>query len=163
MYCLGVYFQYTIWVDRFLFKLSPYFMHDKGKSLVIKDGVRLYKQSRSKYWWAAVRIDGEEVRKSTKTTDETDAMVVALEIAAEAKVKVAHGIALRNVPSFKEMANRVINQLETTEYGKDNDTAVTTAIRKYLVPYLGRKPINKVGRPDIHEFYQWRQPFWQYL
>jgi len=31
-------------------------MHDKGKSIRVEEGLRLYQQQRSPYWWAAIRI-----------------------------------------------------------------------------------------------------------
>ncbi|MEH6467054.1 MAG: hypothetical protein V7722_05445 [Porticoccus sp.] len=132
-------------------------VNSKGKSVVIRPGVRLYKQKRSPYWWASVRLDGEEVRKSTGTGDQTDATTFALELAVEVKVKTQHGLSLRAIPLFKDIASQVVTTLETTNYGKNNDKAVIRVINLYLAPYLGNKPIDKIDRVQIYNFYQWRQ------
>lgn len=131
--------------------------NSKGKSVVIRPGLRLYKQQRSPCWWVSVRFEGEEVRKSTGTANQVDATTFAHELAAEVKVKKQHGLSLRAIPLFKDIAGQVVATLETTQYGKQNDKAVIRAIDRYLVPYLGRKPIDKVDRTDIYDFYQWRQ------
>lgn len=131
--------------------------NSKGKSVVIRPGVRLYKQQRSPCWWVSVRYEGEEVRKSTGTEDQTDATTFAHELAAEVKVKKQHGLSLRTIPLFKDIASQVVTTLESTQYGKNNDKAVIRVINRYLVPYLGRKPIDRVDRTEIYNFYQWRQ------
>jgi integrase len=132
-------------------------VNSKGKSVVIRPGVRLYKQKRSPYWWMSVRFEGEEIRKSAETEDQADATTLALELAAEVKVKKQHGLSLRTIPLFKDIAGQIVASLESTKYGKANDKQVIRAINRYLVPYLGNKHIDKVDRVQIYNFYQWRQ------
>lgn len=132
-------------------------MNNKNKSIQISEGIRLYKQFRSKFWWVSIRIDGEEIRRSTKTESQAEASQIALEMGVEAKVKVKHGIPLKVIPSFSDLSQEVIQKLQSTSYGVENDKAVIAALKNYLIPFLGRKPINKVDRPAIFDFYQWRE------
>ncbi|MEH6357439.1 MAG: phage integrase SAM-like domain-containing protein [Pseudomonadales bacterium] len=132
-------------------------MNNKNKSIQVGEGIRLYRQSRSKFWWVSIRIDGEEVRQSTKTENQDDASRIALEMGMEANVKVKYGIPLKVMPSFSDLAEEVIQKLQSAHYGKQNDKAVIAALKNYLIPNLGRKPVNKIDRPAIYDFYQWRE------
>jgi integrase len=132
-------------------------MNTKGNSVVIKNGVRLFKQPKSPNWTAVIRIGNEELRKTTGKCDLNEATVVALSMEVEALVKVKLGYSIKNIPSFSDMARKVIDGINADSNSKANDQAVVAAIENYLIPYFGKKSVSKILRPEIYAFYLWRE------
>lgn len=83
------------------------FMHDKGKSIRVEKGLRLYQQQRSPFWWASIRITDPsdasrhsklEKRVSTKISISEDpsgakATFAAVRAAAKFAALVEQGLA----------------------------------------------------------------------
>ena len=73
-------------------------MNDKGKSILIGDGLRLYVQKNSPYWWLCIREEGQEKRLSTRVKIVDDprgdggARDKASHIAIEERLKRKYGV-----------------------------------------------------------------------
>ena len=138
-------------------------MNYRGKSVNVAENVRLYKQVRSPYWWVNIRIDGQQKRQSTKVrieddvTGEKGARDAAIEISTESKFKVEHGIDLSNKPTFHQVADNVINAINSKAVIKEQDKSHISVINNYLKPYFKRISIDRVDRHQIYKFYCWRE------
>ena len=138
-------------------------MNFKGKSVDVSENVRLYKQVRSPYWWVNVRVEGQQKRQSTKIRIEDDtagtksARDAAIQIATECKIKVEHGIEIVNKPTFTQVADSVIGELNRKLVVKDKHKSFISVINNYLKPYFKRISIDRVDRHQIYKFYRWRE------
>lgn len=138
-------------------------MNNKGKSVHISDTTRLYKQSKSPYWWANIRTDDQQIRKSTKVKVSDDpngqgkARDKAIELATEIKFKIENGIEIKDIPSLADLGNQVIENLKNRAKQKEIYTDYISVINNYLKPYFKRTAINRVDRHAIYKFYMWRE------
>ncbi len=94
----------------------------------IDEGVKLFQQKRSTFWWVDVRLDNKFKRESTKVhiKDELKgtkkARDVAIAKAAGIKLKIKHGIDLSGAPAFILVANEMIKRFrEPTRFKPVHD------------------------------------------
>lgn len=138
-------------------------MNNKGKSVVIGDGARLYQQQRSPFWWVAIRIEGVEKRWSTKVTvvsdpsGTADARDKARDLAAEFTFKLQHGIDVSGMPSFTAVAEQTIKRINALEPVKPVYEAYIRAFTLFLIPFFKKTPINKIDRHALFKFFAWRE------
>lgn len=138
-------------------------MNNKGKSVQILDNVRLYKQTRSPYWWVNVNINKKRHQSSTEVyivddvTGSGAARNKAIEIATEIKFKIEHGIDVSGKPSFSALCDDVVRGLDARTTQKDIYVDYKRVISNYLKPFFKRTVITNVGRPEVYKFYQWRE------
>lgn len=139
-------------------------MATKRKHFIhIDEGVKLFQQNKSPFWWVDVRLDKKFKRESTKVRIEDDpkgtkkARDVAIAKAAEIKLKIKHSIDLSGAPTFTHVANEMIKRFREPTRFKPVHEDYITAIEKYLKPFFQRKPINKIEQSDIYQFYLHRE------
>jgi hypothetical protein len=130
-------------------------MHDKGKSIRVEEGLRLYQQARSPYWWAAIRITDPsdllqhnklEKRASTKIRVSDDpsgaqATIKSIKLAAKYTALADQGLMTKGEATFEQVAKKTIERLESRKPQKGVYSAYIAAINNYLVLILKRLPI----------------------
>jgi integrase len=138
-------------------------VNNQGKSVQILDNVRLYKQTKSPYWWVSVSLNNKQHRFSTKVKLVDDvaggaaARNKAVEIATELKFKIEHGIDVSGKPSFSALCDDVVRGLDARPTQKGIYSDYKSVISNYLKPFFKRTVITDVGRPEIYKFYQERE------
>ncbi|MFK5948963.1 MAG: site-specific integrase [Methylococcales bacterium] len=135
-------------------------MNNQGKSVQISEGVRLYQQSRSPYWWLAVKAVDETNGKRVSTKIKIDdpdsvkkATKVANEIVAEIRFKEKHGVPVSDSPSFSKVADLAVLTIRALKPKKSIHEDYVLNIETKLKPHFGRIPINHVDRVKLAHFY----------
>ena len=113
----------------------------------------LYKRKDSNVWQMCFFVNGQKVRRSTKTTNKK----VAQRMYERAKVEALEGKFFKNERSkmpFDEMVNEFLekhSKVEKESYEND------ISIGKRLIKYFNQTPIGKITVYDIKSWRSWRK------
>jgi integrase len=116
-------------------------------------------------WQARLRLGTENklVRRSTRTTDLSDAKRTAEEIYDELRFKQQHDKPIRD-KTFKQLADDYVRKAErdTLEgrLSKGRLGLVEGTLRRYLIPYFGKRHINDITAADFNDYDDWRLDYW---
>lgn len=134
-------------------------MNDQGKSVHISEGVRLYKQQKSPFWWlsASGKRRSTEVRIDAEPDGGGKARDKAIEMAALIKFEITHGIESDKSPTFIAVADQTVEHLESLTPQKQVYDGYISIIERYLKPYFKRKSIVRVDRHELFKFFEWRK------
>ena len=125
---------------------------------------QLFQRAGSSNWSVRFSIRGEgQVRKSLGTSDEAEARRKADELWRNATYRSEHG--LRAVQrTFEQVAEEFIEQ-QVREVARGErrvglDRRIGSLVRRYFIPYFGKKPIDAIGDADIGRYQEWRKTYW---
>ena len=110
----------------------------------------------------SIRGEGQ-VRKSLGTADEAEARRKADELWRDATYRSEHG--LRAVQrTFEQVAEEFIEQ-QVREVARGErrvglDRRIGALVRRYFMPFFGKKPIDAIGDADIGRYQEWRKTYW---
>ena len=116
-------------------------------------------------WQARLRLGTENklVRRSTRTTDLSDAKRTAEEIYDELRFKQQHDKPIRD-KTFKQLADDYVRKAtRDTVEGRLSEGRlglVEGTLRRYLQPYFGKKLINDITTADFNDYDDWRLDYW---
>ena len=121
-----------------------------------RDGdVVLYKRDESTFWQARYKLaDLKWHRISTKCRNIQDASKVACDAHDEAKFFLKHNIP-QITKRFADVAKLAIEEMEAHLKAGTGKTVYSTyiaAIKLHLIPYFGKKHIDKIGMKDFADF-----------
>lgn len=125
----------------------------------ILDGrATLFKRPHSNLWQVRFKVEGKYRHFSTGTDSLKQAKEIAFELALEAWFKERNNIPtiIRN---FKYVANLVIQELQQqldNNKGKVTYKDYIWALRKYMIPYLGKYTFDQINPDLIKQFEEWR-------
>ena len=116
-------------------------------------------------WQARFRLGTERtlVRRSMKTTDLAEAKRTAEELYEELRYKQRNNHPLKD-QTFKQLADDYVRkaQRETLEgrLSKGRLVLVEGTLKRYLLPFFGKKPINSITTADFNDYDDWRLDYW---
>ena len=116
-------------------------------------------------WQARFRIGTERtlIRRSTKTADLAEAKRTAEELYDELTYKQRHNERLTD-KTFKQLANDYILKVEReTLEGRLSEGRlglIKGTLRRYLLPYFGKKLLNDLTAADFTDYDEWRLDYW---
>ncbi|AJP70713.1 tyrosine-type recombinase/integrase [Sphingomonas hengshuiensis] len=125
---------------------------------------KIFQRKGSSIWWVRFSIRGAgQIRNSLGTSDEADARRKADKIWRDATYRSENG--LRPVQrSFERVAEEFIKQLEReVERGERRagvDRRHASLIRRYFIPYFGKKAIEAITDHDVARYQEWRKSYW---
>lgn len=143
-------------------------MVDTPKKVIIADGsITLFLRDENKdpRWQASIKLPNQKqvVQRSTGERDLQRAKHVALAILGELNQRIAQNLPLRT-KTFGEVAGYYLNEAETLFLEGRKSVGrfdiVRGTLRRYLLPYFGRKDIVAIHRKDLMEYRAWRQAYW---
>lgn len=121
----------------------------------VGNGVSIYKQSKSKNWYARIHLPAEGIinfRQSTRTASEDEATEKAIELKLTCTLKVQEGIPLGNRKQFKEVAKQVEGFYKNRN--NSNDPYYISIIHNHLLPTFGHLPIDQIKTSDIRKWHE---------
>ncbi|BAE50927.1 tyrosine-type recombinase/integrase [Paramagnetospirillum magneticum] len=116
-------------------------------------------------WQARMRLgtDRTLVRRSMKTTDLAEAKRTAEELYEELRYKQRHDHPLKD-QTFKQLAEDYVRKAkrDTLEgrLSKGRLVLVEGTLRRYLLPFFGKRPINSLTTADFNDYDDWRLDYW---
>lgn len=125
------------------------------------DGAYLYRRSDSKkgLWQVYAYVDGAELKRSTGTAIDREAIAKAREMISEARERKAKGKALA-APPFSVVAKRYITDKLDSMADCDLKTKSIERIERYIIPYfdveIGRKFTSAITDYDVEGYEDWR-------
>ena len=126
----------------------------------ILDGkVSLYVKPRETIWQYGFILNKEHIRKTTKTEDFAEACSYATEayIDARALAKSGYSVVTRSFKSVAEVAIKSMEDSLAKGMGKVIFENYIAIIKKYLIPFFGRKNIDNIDYEALSAFGQWRR------
>jgi site-specific recombinase XerD len=114
----------------------------------------LYKRKNSRFWQAAVCIDGKNYRKSTKSESLARAKDVAEDWFLTLRGKKIAG-QLSNEKTFADAAKQFMYEYEVLTEGERNERWVQDHYRRlriYLIPFFGDMPLSKIHAGIVQEY-----------
>jgi integrase len=123
------------------------------------DEVVLYKRPEGNRWQARYKLhDGRWHRISTKTSNLDRAKTIAAEAYDRARFLQKEGLpeVTRRFDSVAKMAITEMQDALDAGRGKKTYKTYIQAINRYLIPFFGRRYIDKIGYEDFEQFDQWR-------
>ncbi len=117
------------------------------------------------FWQCRLRLGTERtlVRRSTKTTDLAEAKRTAEELYDELSYKKRHNKLLKD-RTFRQLADDYIRKAERdTLEGRLSEgrlELVAGTLRRYLLPYFGKRLINDITTADFNDYDDWRLDYW---
>jgi len=126
----------------------------------LRDGeVVLYKRGLGPCWQARYKLSsGVWQRFSTKTADLSLAKVKATEAYDRARFLRKEGYP-ETTRRFNSVAKQAIAKMQSdldAGRGKQAYNSYIQAINKYLIPYFGKKQIDRISYADLESFEEWR-------
>lgn len=125
----------------------------------ILDGrATLFKRAHSNLWQVRFKVEGRYRHFSTGTDSLKQAKEIAFELALEAWFKERNNIPII-IRNFKYVANLVIQELQQqldNNKGKVTYKDYIWALRKYMIPYLGKYTFDQFNPELIKQFEEWR-------
>jgi len=130
----------------------------------IQDGLYIYQQDNSKYWYARFVIDAEWYSKATKKTDKQEAIHRALELLSEYRFMVKHDIPILHIKRatkylFPNVADLAIQRMESElskGMGKVSYEGYIQSLNKYHKVFFDKTSISDIDRKLLQEFDSWR-------
>ena len=116
-------------------------------------------------WQARLRLGAENklVRRSTRTTDLSDAKRRAEEIYDELRYRQQNDKPIKD-KTFKQLADDYVRKARRdTVEGRLSEGRlglVEGTLRRYLNPYFGKKLINDITSADFNDYDDWRLDYW---
>jgi len=116
-------------------------------------------------WYARFKILGERryVVRSSKTTDFAAAKVWATKEFDRLCFKQEHGLPIFT-RSLRDAYEKARSELELdVEVGKAHKQTLAnfnSAMSRYVLPFMGNEPIDKIGINTISDFWDWRRRYW---
>ena len=126
---------------------------DKNTHEVIQRTLFVYKRARSAVWQCRYQINQKWFAETTREYSLEDAKRVAHMILMDAAIKLRYNVAPIS-HLFKDVAKLTIKRMEDELRVKEGHVIYKDyifVIKRYLVPVLGRKPINQLSFKDIEE------------
>ena len=126
----------------------------------LRDGeVVLYKRTNVPRWQARYKLsDGKWHRISTKTANLDRAKGIATDAYDRARFLLKEGLpeVTRRFDSVAQLA--IIEMQKALDAGRGKKTYVTyiQSINRYLIPFFGRRYIDKISYEDFEQFDKWR-------
>jgi integrase len=133
---------------------------DEKHSVHLRDDeVVLYKRPGGNRWQARYKLsDGKWHRISTKTANLDRAKSMATEAYDRSRFLQKEGMP-EVTRRFDSVAKLAINDMqEALDKGRGKKTYVTyiQVINRYLIPFFGKRYIDKIGYEDFEQFDEWR-------
>ncbi|MEO3877969.1 tyrosine-type recombinase/integrase [Rheinheimera fenheensis] len=125
----------------------------------ISEGVHIFKQSNSKYWYARFRAGKKWYSLATKQTEKFKAVDIAFRMAVEYQTRHETGTLISS-KQFKDVAEKAIQTMESELYresGKVIYKDYILVLRRYHIPFFDRTPITNIDAEQLKEFDQWRK------
>lgn len=116
-------------------------------------------------WQCRLRVGSGNklIRRSTKTTDLAEARVVADELYEELRFKQRHGPTSQQA-TFQQVANTYLQKVEREvrerRLSKGRLVLVAGTLRRYLLPFFAKRPINEISQTDFTDYDDWRLSYW---
>ena len=132
--------------------------HAPADRKLLDGQILLYKREDSQKWQTVFKIDGNELRVSTKKVDKAEATLVALDLYLEARFKHKHGMPLKT-RTFGDIAKLAIAEMTRAlaeKRGKSVYKDYIIALNRYLIPFLGGYQINRIDHAAISSYEDWR-------
>lgn len=118
----------------------------------------LFQIEASNYWWVRYYKDGKVIKRSTKTSDKTEAIAFAKDFFAQIHTTSATAVSVDKLsnPTFKQVADAMINSLEAeVALGKiTQDTAknLKWRLHKSLIPFFNSTKISTVNYKIVESY-----------
>ena len=130
----------------------------------IKDGLYIYKQDNSEYWYSRFVLDGIWYAKATKEKDEHQAAHKASELLAEYRIKLDNDIPIARTkraktylfPKIAELAIRRMKQQLELGTGKAIYTGYIQILNKYHNEFFASESIRNIDNNALRQFDEWR-------
>ena len=134
------------------------FRHD------IQDGLYIYQQDNSAYWYSRFVIDGNWYSKRTKEKEKHDAIRRAIQLLAEYRLKIEHDIPIKRSKRakkylFPEIADLTISNMQAALSNGNGKVIFSDYIRslnKYHKDFFNDVSILSIDRKKLRDFDAWR-------
>jgi integrase len=130
----------------------------------VDDGVYVYKQSNSNYWYARFKIDNKWLSKATKKKNLKEAKIEAIKLQTQFKIMSDNNIPVHTSRklkkhSFNSIAKLAINRMEDTktEVNEKNFKKHIDTLRQLHIPFFGKYSIREIDEALLGEFDKWRE------
>ena len=130
----------------------------------IQDGLYIYQQDNSDYWYARFVVDGTWYAKATRKKDQKDAVHAAIELKARYRLQLDNDIPIQRTQRaskylFPRVAELAIERMESETAegsGKTVYEGYAQALNKYHKEFFAKTPVMNIGREQLREFDSWR-------
>ena len=138
------------------------------RHVTIADGaIKLYLRDESKdpRWQAHIKLNGDDkgIQRSTGERDLERAKHAALAILGELNHRISQNIPLRS-KTFSEVAAIYLQEAERLyiegRKSQGRYDIIRGTLRRYLLPYFGKRDITAIHRKDLMDYRVWRQNYW---
>lgn len=125
---------------------------------ILEGRVSLYKTKVSPFYQCSFKMGGKHIRTSTKTADLTEAKDIATELYVTARIKDKEGIPVvtRSFKSVAELAIARMKKALADGSAKNVYQNYIDAINNYLIPFFGKRSIDKIDHATMLEYTEWR-------
>jgi integrase len=141
--------------------------HAKDQVSIADGQITLYRRDDVKdpTWQCRIRVKGHRgyIRRTTGQKDLAKAEQAAWQILGELNQRTSQNLPLRN-KNFMEVATSFLRDAETRHReGRTSEgrfLVVQGTLKRYLIPYFGRKEITLIQKKELMDYRKWRQDYW---
>jgi integrase len=125
---------------------------------ILDGAVSLYLRKTSPLWQCGFHIGNTQLRASTKCKDFDEAKKVATDLYLNAKFREREGLptVTKSFQSVAELAKTKLSKAISAGQGKAVYKDYIEVIDKYLIPFFGKRHIDKVDYLAMNDFSAWR-------
>lgn len=141
--------------------------HAQNQQTIANGQITLYQREDVKdaLWQCRIKIKGHSgyVRRSTGELEFERAKEAALLILGELKQRVTQSLPLKR-KTFSDVAASFLRDAETRwKEGRNSEgryALIKGTVRRYLMPYFGKRDITLIQKKDLMAYRAWRQAYW---
>ena len=141
--------------------------HAKDQVSIADGQITLYRRDdvRDALWQCRIKMKGHRgyIRRSTGQKELEKAEHAAWQILGELTQRTAQNLPLKN-KNFTEVASSFLRDAETRfREGRTSEgrfLVVQGTLKRYLLPFFGRKEITLIQKKELMEYRKWRQDYW---
>jgi len=126
---------------------------------VFENKISLYLRKGNPVWQCAFTIEGHHIRKTTKCEHFDEAKDAAIELYLTARVRAKEGLptVTKTFSSVAEQAKHSMQKALEAGIGKVTYNSYISVIDNYLIPFFGKRNIDKIDYAALQEYSQWRR------
>lgn len=126
---------------------------------VFENKISLYLRKDNPVWQCGFTLNGHHIRKTTKCSDFEEAKEAAIELYLTARVRAKEGLptVTKTFSSVAEQAKHSMEKALEAGIGKVTYNSYISVIDNYLVPFFGKRHIDKIDHAALQEYANWRR------
>jgi len=120
----------------------------------LNNGIALYHQKTSRYWWCRLKVDGEEYKFSTKTVDFDEASKIAYSQAIYAETNPEQSMLFSKSHTVKKVIPKAIADLRDETIKKKIHKQYIDRLENHIMPHFADKLIGRIHSKDLKDYFK---------